>query len=198
VDAFHKPAVVLSIADGLAHGSCRSIAGFDMLDALERCADLFERFGGHKQAAGLSMEAGRVAALRQRLASHADQALSPDDLRPRLHLDAALPLPEITPDLVASVLSLAPFGMANPRPVFDAPAVEIVGGPTIMKERHLRMTVRQSGRLFRAVAWRAAGHLALLEEHRQRIDLAYSVVQNTWQGDVSIELEVADARPPVT
>src|SRR5690349_16453958 len=64
VDAFHRPAIVLSVEDGVAHGSCRSISGFDMLGALERCAHLFIRFGGHKQAAGLAIEAARIRDLR--------------------------------------------------------------------------------------------------------------------------------------
>jgi single-stranded-DNA-specific exonuclease len=197
VDAFHKPAMVLSVEDGMAHGSCRSIKGFDMLAALERCSDLFERFGGHRQAAGFVLPADRVPELRRRVCAHADEALSPDDLRPRLHLDAPLPLSAITPDLVDSLARLAPFGMGNPRPVFDAPAVEIVRGPSLLKERHLSMTVRQHGRMFRAVAWRGADRLPLFQEHRQGLDLAYSVAQNTWGGDTAIELEVADARPPV-
>jgi single-stranded-DNA-specific exonuclease len=198
VDGFHKPAVVLSTADGLAQGSCRSIQSFDMLAALDTCADLFERYGGHRQAAGFTIEAARVPALRDRLHAYADEVLSPDDLRPRLHLDACLRLQDITPDLVDSLLALAPFGMGNPRPVFDAPGVEIVAGPTLLKERHLSMTVRQQGRMFRAIAWRGAERLALLEENRHGIDLAYSVVHNTWGGDTAIELEIADVRPPAS
>jgi single-stranded-DNA-specific exonuclease len=198
VDTFHKPAIVISIADGVAHGSCRSIAGFDMLDALDRAADLFERYGGHRQAAGLTMEAARLGELRARLYAHADGTLSPDDLRPRLHLDGALRLPEITPDVVDSLVALAPFGMGNPRPIFDAAAVEIVSGPTLLKDRHVSMSVRQLGRVFRAVAWRGAERLPLLQENRHGIDLAYSVTQNTWGGDTAIELEIADARPPAS
>jgi single-stranded-DNA-specific exonuclease len=197
VDAFHKPAIVLSVSDGVAHGSCRSISKFDMLGALDQCADLFDRYGGHRQAAGLTMAADRLPALRQRVCTHANNTLSPDDLRPRLHLDAPLRLPEITPDLVGHLTELAPFGMGNPRPVFDAPGVEIVSGPTIVKERHLTMTVRQQGRMFRAISWRGAERLPILQENRRGIDLAYSVAQNTWGGATAIELEIADARPPV-
>ena len=87
VDAFHKPAIVLSIDGDVAHGSCRSIPDFDMLGALERCADLFHRFGGHKQAAGLTMEAARVPEFRARINAHADEVLEPDDLLPRLRID---------------------------------------------------------------------------------------------------------------
>src|SRR4029077_1913313 len=75
VDAYHKPAIVLSVDGDVAHGSCRSIPDFDMLGALEHCADLFARFGGHRQAAGLTMEAARVPEFRARVNAHADQVL---------------------------------------------------------------------------------------------------------------------------
>src|SRR5207247_6010054 len=84
VDAFHRPAIVISVEDGIAHGSCRSISRFDMLGALERCAGLFVRFGGHKQAAGLTMVADNVKALRLAVNAVADETLGPDDLMPRL------------------------------------------------------------------------------------------------------------------
>ena len=92
VDAYHKPAIVLSIDGDVAHGSCRSIPDFDMLGALERCADLFLKFGGHKQAAGLTMEAARVPEFRARINAHADEVLEPDQLRPRLRIDGPLTL----------------------------------------------------------------------------------------------------------
>ncbi len=137
VDAYHKPAIVLSIDGDVAHGSCRSIPDFDMLGALEHCADLFVRFGGHKQAAGLTMEAARVPEFRARINAYADEVLEPDQLRPRLRIDAPLSLKAITPDLVRGLDALGPFGMGNPRPVFHATPVEIVDGPRPIKERHL-------------------------------------------------------------
>jgi single-stranded-DNA-specific exonuclease len=196
VDLFHKPAVVLSIDGDVAHGSCRSIPGFDMLGGLERCAELFDRFGGHRQAAGLTMPAGRIAEFRGRMSAHANEVLAPDDLRPRLRLDATLPLSSITPDLVSHLDRLAPFGVANPKPLFEASAAEIVSGPTRLKERHLTMTVRQDGRVFRALAWRAAEHLDFFGAHRGRVDLAYHVERNDFRGEANIELSIADARAP--
>ncbi len=92
VDTYHKPAIVLSVDGDVAHGSCRSIPDFDMLQALERCADLFVRFGGHKQAAGLTMEAARVPEFRARINAYADDVLEPDQLRPRLRIDGPLSL----------------------------------------------------------------------------------------------------------
>ena len=194
VDTYHKPAIVLSIDGDVAHGSCRSIPDFDMLGALERCAALFVRFGGHRQAAGLTMEAARVPEFRARINAWADEVLEPDHLRPRLRIDAPLHLKAITPDLVRGLDALGPFGMGNPRPVFHAAPVEIVDGPRSLKERHLKMTFAQDGRKFRAIAWRAAERAEFLEKHRAGVDLAFSLERNEFQGETYLELSVADFR----
>ena len=192
VDTYCKPAIVLSVDGDIAHGSCRSIPAFDMLDALERCSDLFLRFGGHKQAAGLTMDAARVPEFRARINAHANEVLDPDQLRPRLRIDGSLNLKHITPDLVDGLNAMAPFGLANPRPVFHAMPVEIVDGPRPLKDRHLKMTFRQDGRSFRAIAWRAAERAAFLTEHRAGVNLAFSLDQNEFQGETYLELTVAD------
>jgi single-stranded-DNA-specific exonuclease len=192
VDTYHKPAIVLSIEGDVAHGSCRSIPDFDMLAALEHCADLFVRFGGHKQAAGLTMEAARVPEFRARVNAYADDVLEPDQLRPRLRIDGPLHLKAITHDLVRGLDAMGPFGLANPRPVFHAGPVEIVDGPRSIKERHLKMTFNQEGRRFRAMAWRAAERAAFLEKHRAGVNLAFSLDRNEYQGETYLELSVAD------
>lgn len=192
VDTYHRPAIVLSIDGDVAHGSCRSIPDFDMLASLEHCADLFVRFGGHRQAAGLTMDAARVPEFRARVNAYADQVLEPDQLRPRLRIDAPLPLRSITHDLVRGLDLLAPFGLANPRPVFHTSPVAIVDGPRSIKERHLKMTFNQEGRRFKAIAWRAAERAAFLDKHRAGVNLAFSLDRNEWQGESYLELSVAD------
>jgi single-stranded-DNA-specific exonuclease len=192
VDTYHKPAIVLSVDGDVAHGSCRSIPAFDMLDALERCADLFLRFGGHKQAAGLTMDAARLPEFRARINAHANNVLEPDHLRPRLRIDGTLNLKHITADLIEGLSAMAPFGLANPRPVFHAMPVEIVDGPRPIKDRHLKMTFRQDGRSFRAIAWRAAERAAFLTENRAGVNLAFSLEQNEYLGESYLELAVAD------
>jgi single-stranded-DNA-specific exonuclease len=194
VDTYHKPAVVLSIDGEVAHGSCRSIPDFDMLGALERCADLFLKFGGHRQAAGLTMDAARVPEFRARINAWADDVLEPDQLRPRLRIDGPLHLKAITPDLVRGLDALGPFGMGNPRPVFHATPVEIVEGPRPLKERHLKMTFSQEGRRFRAIAWRAADRAAFLDRHRAGVNLAFSLERNEFQGETYLELSVCDIK----
>jgi single-stranded-DNA-specific exonuclease len=194
VDTFHKPAIVLSVDGDVAHGSCRSIPDFNMLAALEHCADVFVRFGGHKQAAGLTMEAARVPEFRARINAYADEVLEPDQLRPRLRIDAPLSLKAITPDLVRGLDSLGPFGMGNPRPIFHASPVEIVDGPRSIKERHLSMTFNQEGRRFRAIAWRAAEQAEFLDRNRAGVNLAFSLERNEYKGETYLELNVADIK----
>jgi single-stranded-DNA-specific exonuclease len=194
VDAFHRPAIVLSVDGDAAHGSCRSIPRFDMLAGLERCAHLFLRFGGHKQAAGLAMEAGRIKELRLAINAVADETLAPDDLMPRLRIDGDLTFRGITGGVAAGVAALAPFGAGNPRPVFAARGVEIIDGPRKLKERHLKMALRQEGRIFRAIAWRAAERHDFLAEHKGSLDVAFSLDQNQYNGKTYVELTLADVR----
>jgi single-stranded-DNA-specific exonuclease len=192
VDTYHKPAIVLSIDGDVAHGSCRSIPDFDMLAALEQCADVFVKFGGHRQAAGLTMEAGRVPEFRARINAYADAVLEPDQLRPRLRIDGPLSLKGITHELMKGLDDMGPFGLANPRPVFHAAGVEIVDGPRTLKERHLKMTFSQDGRRFRAIAWRAAERAEFLTQNRTGVNLAFSLERNEFQGETYLELNVAD------
>ncbi len=193
VETFARPAIVLSVDGATARGSGRSVPGFDLLAALEQCADLCTRFGGHRQAAGLELPAERLPELRRRLGAHARARLGTEELVHRLEIDDTLTLTDIRRPLVEGLRALEPFGSGNPRPVFRATRVEVIDGPRTMKEQHLRMTVRQGGARFRAVAWRAADRAAFFEAHRAGLQLAFSVVENTYQGHTSTELTVADA-----
>ena len=195
VDAFHRPAIVLSIEDGVAHGSCRSIPHFDMLSALESVAPLMTRFGGHRQAAGLTMDAARIREFRDAVNGYADAVLSPDDLRPRLTIHAELGLGAIDQPLATAVAALAPFGAANQKPIFAARGVTLIDGPKVMAERHLSMTLQHEGRAFRAVAWRAAGQKEDIAAHRDGLDIAYSIDINRFRGETRVELTLTDIRP---
>ncbi|MEZ5285425.1 MAG: single-stranded-DNA-specific exonuclease RecJ, partial [Vicinamibacterales bacterium] len=198
VDLFYRPAIVLSIEDGVAHGSCRSIPGFDMLGALESCASMLGRFGGHKQAAGLQIDAARIREFRLAINVHADDRLGPDDLRPRLWLDGALAFGHITDRMVAELASLAPFGPSNPRPKFFTSPVEVVDGPRRLKERHLKMTFRQDGRLLRGIHWNAAEREEALTAQRGGVELAYTLEENEFRGEStwSCGWRTSARRPP--
>lgn len=196
VDAFGKPTIVLSVSEGVAHGSARSIPAFNMLEALEACADVFTRFGGHTQAAGVTLPAADLAAMRKRLTDWANDRLTPGDLVPRLRIDAPLGLREISGRVIAALDQLGPFGEANPKPVFSTSPVELAEAPRVLKNRHLALRVKQDGRAFRAIAWRAADREAYLSAHRHGLELAYSLGQNEFRGEKVTEMTVADVRVP--
>jgi single-stranded-DNA-specific exonuclease len=196
VDAFHRPAIVISTDGDLAHGSCRSIPSFNMLAALESCAELMSKFGGHKQAAGLTLETSRIRELRSRVNDFADACLTPDDLRPRLWIDGSLTFRSINEQVVSELSTLAPFGAGNPCPIFRTSRVEIVDGPRRLKERHLKMAFKQDGRILRGVAWRASERESFVAEHRAAIDLAFSLENDLWNGERYLQLSVADFRAP--
>lgn len=197
VDAYHKPALVLSIEDGVARGSGRSIPAFDLLAGLESCADVFLQFGGHRQAAGVTIEAARLGELRTRLSRWANDRLTPEDLIPRLRIDAELGLREISSDVVRGLARLGPFGSANPKPVFRASPVDLIAAPRKLKDRHLALMVKQAGRSFRAMAWRAADREDFLTANRVGLELAYSLGESEYRGERTTELTVADIRIPV-
>ncbi|MDP1568569.1 MAG: single-stranded-DNA-specific exonuclease RecJ [Vicinamibacterales bacterium] len=196
VDTFYRPAIVLSIEDGIAHGSCRSIPGFSILGALEACAPMLLRFGGHQMAAGLQLEAARIPEFRQAINDYAARSVGPDDLRPRLWLDGPLPFAGITPDVMAELGTLAPFGEANRRPIFQAGPVELVDGPRRLKERHLKMAFRQQGRTFRAIAWNAAEREDALAAARAGVEVAFTLEENEFRGQTTVELRLEDFRAP--
>ncbi len=194
VDEFHRPVVVVSVDGETAHGSGRSIRGFDLLGGLEHCADLFDRFGGHRQAAGLTLPAARLPELRTRLADYANARLAPHDLVPHLAIDARLQLADINARLLEGLDALEPFGIGNRRPVFHAGAVEVVDGPRVVKNRHISMTVRQGRARFRGMAWRAADRQEFVRARSAALDLAFSLTENTFRGNTFIELSVADVK----
>ena len=196
VDAFHRPAIVISTDGDLAHGSCRSIPSFNMLAALESCAELMSKFGGHKQAAGLTLETSRIRELRTRVNDFADACLAPDDLRPRLWIDGSLTFRSINEQVVSELSTLAPFGAGNPCPIFRTSRVEIVDGPRRLKDRHLKMAFKQDGRILRGVAWRASERESFVAEHRAAIDLAFSLENDIYNGERYLQLSVADFRAP--
>jgi single-stranded-DNA-specific exonuclease len=196
VDAFHRPAIVISIDGDMAHGSCRSIPSFNMLAALESCGEVMSKFGGHKQAAGLTMETGNIRELRARVNDFADGCLGPDDLRPRLWIDGALAFRSINEQIVSELAALAPFGAGNPCPIFRTSRVEVIDGPRRLKDRHLKMAFKQDGRIFRGVAWRASERESFVAEHRAAIDLAFSLENDTYNGERYLQLSIADFRAP--
>jgi len=139
VERYGRPALVVSRDGDIAHGSGRSIRAFHLLNALESCAPLFTRFGGHAHAVGFSMPASNLPALCTHLDAYARTRLTLADFEPTLELDAELDLDEVTIDLFQALRRLEPFGMGNPEPVFSTSNVRLLAPPRILKEKHVKL-----------------------------------------------------------
>jgi single-stranded-DNA-specific exonuclease len=176
VDRYHRPVFVLSRnpEDDLVQGSGRSITRFHLLEALEAMPELFRKFGGHKHAAGVTLQAACVEAFRQRLNAYARERLAPQDLVAEIEIDAVVDFRELTTPSVAGVMALAPFGCGNPLPLFAARNVEVAGPPVVLKEKHLRVPVRSEGQKLWLKAWNFAGRSAELQAGA-RLDVAFSL-----------------------
>ena len=181
VERLHRPVFVLSRnpEDGTAQGSGRSIPAFHLLEALESMPGMFLRFGGHKYAAGVTLEAARVDEFRERFNAFAAVRLKPEDFLRRLDVDAVLELREITDRNIEEIFALAPFGNGNPPPLFAAMNVEVAAPPVIMKEKHLRVTVRQNGRTLTLKSWNTAGRAAELSPGT-RLDIAFNLEEDAY------------------
>jgi len=196
-ERFHRPAFVLGIENGIAQGSGRSIPAFHLLEALERMPDLFTKFGGHRQAAGVTLEAARVQEFRERLRDDAAALLTPADFEAELGIDAEIRLEEINDRTVADVLRLAPFGYGNPAPVFVARQVEVADAPDVRNEKHLFLRLRSGTRPLRVKAWNFAERAGEFMPGA-RIDVALQFEEDAYsasRGYAPWQAILKDARP---
>lgn len=196
-ERLQRPAVVISLdEDGTGHGSARSGEGFHMLDALTECADILEAFGGHAHAAGLSVRREKVAELRRRLNEHAARVMREEgrDGRPSLEYDLELPADALSLDLCSELEALEPFGAGWPRPVFITRNLRVVGEPRVLKERHLKFGVAVGGRVHDCIWWGGAERATATPRPGARIELAYSVEANCWNGNTRLQLVVEDLK----
>jgi single-stranded-DNA-specific exonuclease len=202
VERTAKPAIVVSVEDGVAQGSGRSVDGFHLLNALESCADLFTRFGGHAFAIGFALPAERLAELKRRLRLYAEEHLAAREPVHLLRIHAELPLDRISSILVGWLRKLEPFGHGNPEPVFIARRVRLLVPPRIMKERHIRLELAQdsvqptplpgSSGAMRALGWNLAARAAELGlTQGSLIDLAYRIRENDHPEYGGLEVEIA-------
>jgi single-stranded-DNA-specific exonuclease len=180
-----KPVFVLAAheAGGRRYwkGSGRSAGDFHLLDALEALKGLLVQFGGHAQAAGVTLAEENLAAFVEGFAAYAAAQLDDESRRPRLGIDAVVSVREVGVKLFEELEQLAPFGYGNPAPVLAVEGVEVVGTPQPIKEKHLRMTVRQAGAQMQVKAWNAAPEWFQLGPG-QRLDLAFALEADRYDG----------------
>ena len=193
VERFHRPALVLSCdQQGVATGSGRSIPKFHFLESLESAADLLERFGGHRQAAGCTIAAERIPELRRRLCAFASARLEAGDYIPVLKVDAELGLDEVGDRLMEQIASLAPHGLGNPKPRFSAAGTKLAVAPRVLKEKHLKLRLSQGTAVFTAMGWRMAERRESLNMGTL-VDAVFTIEADRYAGGWQLILE--DFRP---
>jgi len=196
MEEYYRPAVVLAIGDGFAKASARSIAGFNIVEAIRSCSDLLVDVGGHPMAAGFTLETKNIPKLQKRLEALAEKALDEEKLTRVLKIDVEIPFGSITQALWKILQQLTPFGFGNYEPVFATRGVRVTDVRIIgATKKHLKLKVHEPlahGELD-AVAFNMAGEYAGLQEEKL-VDIAFTVDMNEWNGRRNLQLKIKDIR----
>ncbi|MBO6573154.1 MAG: single-stranded-DNA-specific exonuclease RecJ [Balneola sp.] len=191
VDLYHRPAIMLSSVEGVIKGSGRSIKGFNIYNAMKKCEDLLEQFGGHEFAAGLTIKDGKLSEFKRRMNEIAYLDLSENSFEPELQIDTELPLEDIDMKFWKLLNQFEPFGPHNLRPIFASRKVEAVGVPTIVGNGHLKMKVKQGNSgVFDAIGFNMHEYLPFVR--KETFDMAYVVEENHWNGRRTLQIRIKD------
>lgn len=199
-ELYYKPAVVLTLSNGLATGSSRSVQNFDIYSAVESCRDLLENFGGHTYAVGLSLKVENIPEFTRRFEEYVAANIRPAQLKPHHEIDATLSFAEITPEFVATLRRFNPFGPGNMKPVFRTCGVMDFGTSKVVGKQleHVKLELvdDSSGRVFNGIAFNMAEHFPYITSRRP-FDIVYTIEENKHQTlHNSIQLHVIDIRTP--
>lgn len=194
VERYYRPTVIIAEEDGIGKGSCRSIRGFHMFEALSACKEYLIGFGGHAQAAGLSLRSADIASFREAMEAYAAKVLDEEDFVPILDIELELAPEKITERLMTEIKLLEPYGMGNPKPLFSTHGVRGSYAHQIGKEgQHLKFALDGVDESIDVLAW-GRGEAAPLV-NRERIDIAYFPEYHVWREKRSLQLMLEDFRP---
>jgi single-stranded-DNA-specific exonuclease len=192
-ETYYRPAVVGQVGDDTTRCSCRSIPEFHITQALDRCADLLVRHGGHAAAAGFTVRNENLEALKERLTSIAAEELGSQELRPVINADMEIPLAELKPGLLQLLDLLQPTGYGNPEAVFVTRNVKVLNSRAVGADgKHLKLTVTDGKVSFDAIGFRLGD---LRPELPDRVDLIYTFETNEFNGRTTLQLNLKDVRP---
>ncbi|MGQ9832354.1 MAG: single-stranded-DNA-specific exonuclease RecJ [Candidatus Villigracilaceae bacterium] len=195
-EIYYRPAIVGQLGEETLRCSCRSIPELHITNALDECADLLVRHGGHAAAAGFTVRVENLEALKARLKEIARRELGGRDLRPTLSADVEVPLSAMHPDLLRYLTKLQPTGYGNPEPIFVSRGVQVKSARQVgASGKHLKMTVSDGQITFDAIGFRL-GHL--YENLPARVDLMYAFETNEYNGRISLQLNLKDVKPAGT
>ncbi|MDA8211769.1 MAG: single-stranded-DNA-specific exonuclease RecJ [Clostridia bacterium] len=194
VERYHRPTILLALDGEQAKGSCRSINGFDMYHALGACKEYLVKFGGHKQAAGLTLTTGNIENFRRAINKLADAALTEEQLYPQVRLDGVVGFSELTLDLVDQLELLQPFGHQNPGPVLACREAKVVECKGVGKAGvHLKLRVRRDSGFLDAIGFQLGGAVDEVKACGA-LDLAFALEKNEWNNRVSLQLNLKDLK----
>ncbi|MBS7566041.1 single-stranded-DNA-specific exonuclease RecJ [Mucilaginibacter sp. Bleaf8] len=193
-EKYYRPTIVLTRSNGHVAGSARSVIGFDLYEALCGCSDLLIQFGGHKYAAGLTLQPEQVGAFVERFEEVVSATITDDQLIQEILIDAQLNLKQVTPKFFRVLNQFAPFGPENMSPVFVSKQVRAYGGVNLVGSNHIKMTVYQEDSpLFDCIAFNQGGCLDDIRQG-QPFDICYSIEENIWRDKRSIQLNIKGIR----
>jgi len=196
VEKYYRPSIMITFKEGIGSGSGRSIAGFNLFDALVSVEGYLETFGGHKYAAGLQILVEYIDLFESKLKKYVKEHTTEDQFIPPLNIDTNLELFEINDNLLEWLEKFAPFGPGNMRPTFLTKQVTIVGFPYNVGKNHLKIKVMKDGCELDLIGFNLGDYLPFLKKG-SNVDIAYSLEFNTWQGRTSIQGKLKDLRIPV-
>lgn len=192
-DKYYRPAIVISIENGVGTASARSIDGFHLHDALARCAQYLEEFGGHAGAAGLTIKEENIDPFRSLINEVAHETLEIKKLLPTLMIDCEIPLSSITMELAEIINSMEPFGEGNPAPIFCSRKVTVKGDPAVLGKNTLKFLVEDHDFSISAVGFGMADYQEIVKSG-EKVDLAYEVSIDDWNKAPTPQLKLKDIR----
>jgi single-stranded-DNA-specific exonuclease len=194
-ESFYKPAIIGRLEDGSIKASCRTIPEFNIVEALDHCADLLHHYGGHAMAAGLSLDYSKLPEFQERITRYANQTLAGLELTPELAIDYEISLAQLKPEHIPGILSdvaqLEPTGTHNPDALFCSRSCKVSRAWTVGDGRHLKLTLGSGPSQFDAIAFNQGHWLEGLPEY---LDVAYTFEINNYQGRQSLQLNVRDIK----
>jgi len=192
---FYRPTVILTLSNGKVTGSARSVNGFNVYEAIKECDEYIEQFGGHMYAAGLTMEEKYVDAFIKKFEKVVGDTITDDQLIPEISIDAEIRFKDINEKFFNIIQQIAPFGPHNMRPVFMAKNIFDTGYSSIVGENHLKLNAKQSDSFaIKGIGYGMADKYDLIKEG-QAFDLCFTIEENTYRGNSSLQLNIKDLKP---
>lgn len=193
-ETYYRPAIVISLKDGVGTASARSIEGFHLHEALTSCAQMLETFGGHRLAAGLTIRAENIERFRQAINDFAQEMIIVSDLAPSLEIDLEMPFSQLSLDWVEKLNALEPYGEGNPEPVFCSRQLIVKSRPQILSKETIKFWVTDGQSTLPVVGFGMSRFKEILNLNQQ-VDLAYQVGIDDWNKAPAVQLKLKDVRP---